>query len=66
MSYSEFTLESVQTALNLTITERVNLLDDTPLAESSEFLKELLKEFVPLALAMNTEKAENEIQSQNE
>ena len=61
MSYSEFTLESVQIAFDLTITERANLLNDAPLAESSEFLKQLLKEFVPLALAMNTEKARSEL-----
>ncbi len=61
MSYSEFTLESVQTAFDLTIAERANLLNDSPLAESSEFLKQLLEEFVPLALAMNTEKARSEL-----
>ena len=61
MSYSEFTLESVQIAFDLTITERANLLNDAPLAESSDFLKQLLKEFVPLALAMNTEKARSEL-----
>jgi hypothetical protein len=61
MSYSEFTLESVQRAFDLTIAERANLLDDSPLAETSEFLKQLLKEFVPLALAMNTEKARSEL-----
>ena len=61
MSYSEFTLESVQTAFDLMIAERANLLDDSPLGETSEFLKELLKEFVPLALAMNTEKARSEL-----
>ncbi|WP_055077711.1 hypothetical protein [Pseudanabaena sp. 'Roaring Creek'] len=61
MSYSEFTLESVQIAFDLTITERANLLNDTPLAEASEFLSQLLKEFVPLALAMNTEKARSEL-----
>lgn len=61
MSYSEFTLESVQIAFDLTITERANLLNNTPLAEASEFLSQLLKEFVPLALAMNTEKARSEL-----
>ena len=61
MSYSEFTLESVQTAFDLTIAERANLLNDSPLEESSEFLNQLLKEFVPLALAMNTEKARSEL-----
>jgi hypothetical protein len=61
MSYSEFTLESVQIAFELTITERANLLDDSPIVESSKFLKELLKEFTPLALAMNTEKARSEL-----
>ena len=61
MSYSEFTLESVQIAFDLTITERANLLNDTALSESSDFLKELLKEFAPLALAMNTEKARSEL-----
>lgn len=61
MSYNEFTLESVQTAFDLTIAERANLLNNSPLAESSEFLNQLLKEFVPLALAMNTEKARSEL-----
>ena len=61
MSYSEFTLESVQIAFDLTITERANLLDDTAISKSSDFLKELLKEFAPLALAMNTEKARSEL-----
>ena len=61
MSYSEFTLESVQIAFDLPITERANLLNDTALSESSDFLKELLKEFAPLALAMNTEKARSEL-----
>ena len=61
MSYSEFTLESVQIAFDLTIIERANLLNDTALSESSDFLKELLKEFAPLALAMNTEKARSEL-----
>ncbi|MDX2255398.1 MAG: hypothetical protein NW214_07780 [Pseudanabaenaceae cyanobacterium bins.39] len=61
MSYSEFTLESVQTAFDLTIAERANLLNDSPLEEASEFLNQLLKEFVPLALAMNTEKARSEL-----
>ncbi|PZO41504.1 MAG: hypothetical protein DCF19_09905 [Pseudanabaena frigida] len=61
MSYSEFTLESVQTAFDLTIGESANLLNDSPIAESSEFLNQLLKEFVPLALAMNTEKARSEL-----
>ncbi len=61
MSYSEFTLESVQIAFDLTITERANLLHDTAISKSSDFLKELLKEFAPLALAMNTEKARSEL-----
>ena len=61
MSYSEFTLESVQIAFDLTIIERANLLNDTALSKSSDFLKELLKEFAPLALAMNTEKARSEL-----
>ena len=61
MSHSEFTLESVQIAFDLTITERANLLDDTAISKSSDFLKELLKEFAPLALAMNTEKARSEL-----
>lgn len=61
MSYSEFTLESVQIAFDLTIIEQANLLDDTAISKSSDFLKELLKEFAPLALAMNTEKARSEL-----
>lgn len=62
MAYSDFTtLSKVRTTLNLAIDERTRLFADVPPIEPSEYLKTTLNELVPLANAINTEKARSEL-----
>lgn len=62
MAYSDFTtLSKVRTAFNLTIDETTRLFTDIAPIEPSEYLKTTLNEFVPLANAINTEKARSEL-----
>lgn len=61
MSYSEFTtLDKVQKIFNLSITEDQNLFADTKGVNVSDYLQQTLKEYLPLATAINTEKARSE------
>lgn len=55
MSYSQFTLATLEKTFQLTIVEKVALFANTPL------LTEILSYNVPLALANNTEKARSEM-----
>jgi hypothetical protein len=62
MAYSDFTtLSKVRTAFNLTIDETTRLFLDIASIEPSDYLKTTLNEFVPLANAINTEKARSEL-----
>ena len=61
MSYSEFkTLDKIRTELNLTLEESQNLFKNNPVVEPSSYLKQTLEEYLPLATAINTEKARSE------
>lgn len=61
MSYSEFTtLDKVQKVFNLSITEDQNLFTDIEGLVISDYLQQTLKEYLPLATAINTEKARAE------
>lgn len=61
MSYSDFrNLEKIQTDLNLTLEENRNLFKDNYSVEASDYLKQTLEEYLPLATAINTEKARSE------
>jgi hypothetical protein len=57
MSYSDFTLQAVVKELQLVLDERTNLFAQIPESTISDHLAITLKENVPLALAINTEKA---------
>lgn len=61
MAYSDFTLARVTKTFDLTLSDRVNMFSDVDEVESSKFLTEILKEYVPLALASNTEKSRSEL-----
>lgn len=61
MSYSEFNLATVKKKLNLTIEELNNLFSHIQPVEPSDYLQQALSETVPLALAINTEKARSEL-----
>ncbi len=61
MSYSDFTLEKVQKAFDLTISEDVDLFANVPQLEPSPLLTEFLQDNAQLALKINTEKARSEM-----
>jgi hypothetical protein len=61
MAYSEFTLKKVKSEFSLKIVETEDLFSSVKDVEISDFLAELLKQNVPLALAIGTEKASSEL-----
>ena len=60
MAYSDFTLERLEHDFQLTIDEQQGLFADLPPVPVEDFLARFLEEFVPLGLAINTEKARSE------
>ena len=61
MSYSQFTIEDIKTNFGITIAEKFGIFANIPEIEYSDFLKQSLQEYLPLALAINTEKARSEL-----
>ena len=62
MSYDEFTtITKVRVAFNLTVNEKTVLFADVESIAPSEYLKTTLAEYIPLANAINTEKARSEL-----
>ncbi|NEP90359.1 MAG: hypothetical protein F6K18_27990 [Okeania sp. SIO2C2] len=57
MPYSDLTLPKIQQEFSLTINEKVDFFANIPEVKPSEFLKQTLQNNLPLALAINTEKA---------
>jgi hypothetical protein len=60
MAYSDFTLDDVKRKLGVTVREAPELFVDIPPATPSNWLIDHLRETVPLALAIGTEKARSE------
>lgn len=60
MAYADFSLLSLQTKFQLSITEDQKLFDQVQPIEISATLAQLLTENIPLALAIDTEKARSE------
>jgi hypothetical protein len=61
MSYSDFTLDKVKKAFDLTLSDKIDNFADTPELPCSDLLTATLKENVSLALASNTEKSRSEM-----
>lgn len=61
MSYSDFDLKKVKQDLGVKLIEKEHLFSEIKNIEISPFLLELLQENVPLARAINTEKARSEL-----
>jgi hypothetical protein len=61
MSYSDFDLKKVKQKLNVHICEKELLFSAIQATDISNLLKETLAENIPLAEAMNTEKARSEL-----
>ena len=60
MPYNQFTIDSVGTALGVSIKDRTDLFASIPPITYSEFLKQALQEYSPVALAIGTEKSRSE------
>ena len=61
MSYGEFTLSKLESEFNLILKERVEIFKTIKPAIPSQLLQETLKENIPLALEIDTEKARSEL-----
>lgn len=61
LSYSKFTLENAQKIFELTLEENQDLFDEIKPVKPSEILTTILREYIPLATAINTEKARSEL-----
>jgi hypothetical protein len=61
MSYSQFTLETVEQAFGLAIIEKLDMFAAIPEVSISNFLKQCLEYNTPLALEIGTEKARSEM-----
>jgi len=60
MSYSQFSIETIKTTFGITVFESFGIFADIPELDYSDFLAQSLREYVPLALAISTEKARSE------
>jgi len=65
LAYSEFNLKKVKSEFELTLVTNEDLFPQIPEVKISNFLTELLKQNIPLALAIGTEKANSELISIN-
>ncbi|NOQ34664.1 MAG: hypothetical protein GQ569_02065 [Methylococcaceae bacterium] len=61
MSYSDFTLKKVKSELKLKFIEDAALFTDIDAIAVSDYLTQTLRRNLPLALAINTEKARSEL-----
>lgn len=61
MAYSDFTLNELQDNFQLTLEEEIDLFSNVEPVVISRLLQEILKENIPLALAIHTEKARSEM-----
>jgi len=61
MAYSDFTLEDIKQKFQLLIREDTDVFARVTGIEVSETLQTILQEYVPLALAINTEKSRSEL-----
>jgi len=61
MSYGEFSLKDVVQRFNLSLLEGPDLFEPAPQRKPSSLLQQTLKDAVPLALAIHTEKARSEL-----
>jgi len=61
MAYSDFTLSEIKEQFQIALEAETNLFAETPAVAISDFLREILAENIPLALAIHTEKARSEM-----
>ncbi len=60
MSYSQFSIEEIKITFGITISDKFGIFADIPEIEYSDFLAQALQKYIPLALAIDTEKSRSE------
>jgi hypothetical protein len=60
MPYSQFTIDVISETFGFTISERIGIFTNVPAVDYSIILAQTLKEYIPLAVAIGTEKARSE------
>jgi hypothetical protein len=60
MPYSQFSIDIIQETFGFAISERSGIFADIPEVTYSELLAQILKEYIPLAVAIGTEKSRSE------
>ena len=61
MPYSDYSLRDIERRLQVTIEDHADLYEAAPEVEPSDLLRQVLRDYLPLALAINTEKARSEM-----
>jgi len=61
MAYSDFTLSDIKEKFQIVTEEQVDIFPNIEAEKISDYLNETLKENIPLALAIHTEKARSEM-----
>ncbi|GAX42894.1 hypothetical protein NIES4075_38990 [Tolypothrix sp. NIES-4075] len=60
MPYSQFTIDVISEIFGFTISDRIGMFTDVPAVDYSTLLAQILKEYIPLAVAIGTEKSRSE------
>lgn len=60
MPYSQFTIDVISETFGFAISERIGMFTNVPAVDYSTLLAQTLKEYIPLAVAIATEKARSE------
>ncbi len=61
MSYSQFTIEKIQSEFGILLSEQIGIFAKIPESKYSQFLSDTLDYNIPLALAINSEKSRSEL-----
>ncbi|MBW4447688.1 MAG: hypothetical protein KME38_12685 [Spirirestis rafaelensis WJT71-NPBG6] len=60
MPYSQFTIDVISETFGFTISDKIGIFSDVPAVDYSTLLAQTLKEYIPLAVAIGTEKSRSE------
>ncbi|MBW4611620.1 MAG: hypothetical protein KME22_31670 [Hassallia sp. WJT32-NPBG1] len=60
MPYSQFSIDVISETFGFTISDKIGIFTDVPAVGYSTLLAQTLKEYIPLAVAIGTEKSRSE------
>ncbi|MBD0265171.1 MAG: hypothetical protein ICV78_21345 [Tolypothrix sp. Co-bin9] len=61
MPYSQFTIDVISETFGFSISDKIGIFTDVPAVGYSTLLAQTLKEYIPLAVAIGTEKSRSEL-----